>query len=603
MTGPGRGWSPPARAVVAVAVLAPALPLVVALLARRHPPWVPDLDLALTELRVRDVGGPHSPLIGLPGRIGTLQRQGSHPGPIGFYLLAPTYRLLGSTAFALQAATVVVHLAAIAVTVGLVARRADARWGLATGVALAALVAGLGPNLLTEPWNPYLPVLWWPAFLAAAWCALCGDRVALPALVAAGAICAQSHVSYLGPVGVLSAIAVVVCVRWPDQRRGGHPWRWVVGAVVLGAVVWAPPALDQLRHEPGNASRLVEHLLDPPEAPIGWGEGSRLVLERLDVAHLVRAVVLDPGRLGARYPEGASAGRGALLVAAVATLAGVGARRSSRDQRALLALAVAGVVLSVTSVSRIFGTPWGYLLLGVWSVALLLVLVVATTLPLLPAVRRGAASRPGRGAVATVALAVVALTIAARASAVAQRAEATNPVVSRTVRALVPAVVDRLDPQDRYLVTWTDAVHLGGHGYGLFDELERRGLDVAVRTDLGTQFGQHRTVAGGAADAQLVVATGDAIERWAAQPGAEEVAQVDARTPAERTDARRTRTALLAELRGAGLDDLVPVVDENLFGVAFDRRLTPAARALVDHLDVLGAPAAVFLVPVGSELP
>ena len=45
------------------------------------------------------------PLIGLPGRIGTLAQQGSHPGPLSFYSLAPFYRLFGSSSWALEAAT------------------------------------------------------------------------------------------------------------------------------------------------------------------------------------------------------------------------------------------------------------------------------------------------------------------------------------------------------------------------------------------------------------------------------------------------------------------------------------------------------------------
>ena len=93
-----------------VVVLLAALlvtPLVVALVALRHPRWFPVLDMAMTEFRVRDVGTSHTPLIGLPGRIGTLAEQGSHPGPLSFYALAPFYRLFGSSAWAMQADLVV----------------------------------------------------------------------------------------------------------------------------------------------------------------------------------------------------------------------------------------------------------------------------------------------------------------------------------------------------------------------------------------------------------------------------------------------------------------------------------------------------------------
>ena len=96
----GRPWITSWR-IVPLLTLVVSVPLLVSLIAltRRH--WYPVLDLAMTEFRVRDVGGRHTPLIGLPGRIGNFPEQGSHPGPLSFYLLAPTYRLLGSTSWAL----------------------------------------------------------------------------------------------------------------------------------------------------------------------------------------------------------------------------------------------------------------------------------------------------------------------------------------------------------------------------------------------------------------------------------------------------------------------------------------------------------------------
>ncbi len=52
--------------------------------------------MAMTSSSTRRVH-PHTPLVGLPGRLGTSARPGSHPGPLSFYLLAPVYRLLGQT--------------------------------------------------------------------------------------------------------------------------------------------------------------------------------------------------------------------------------------------------------------------------------------------------------------------------------------------------------------------------------------------------------------------------------------------------------------------------------------------------------------------------
>ncbi len=616
MTEAGRGRSLSARAMVTIAMVAPLVPMVVALLARRHPPWVPDLDLALTELRVRDVGGPHTPLVGLPGRIGTLARQGSHPGPLSFYLLAPTYRLLGATAFALQAATVLLHAIAVVVTVGLVGRRAGARWALGTGLALTAYVGAVGPSLFTEPWNPHLPLLWWPAFLAAVWCALAGDRRALLVVALAGAICAQTHVSYLGPVAVLTVVAAAVAVWRPgscSDRRTTGPW--LAAAALLLVVLWTPTIADQMRHDPGNLTLLGEHLLDPPEAPLGGRTAARLVLEHLDVVHLARSSLTGPGALGARYPVGASAVRGAALLVAAGAAAALRRRRSAandgagvhgarpadiggRDEAAGQALAGLAVALVGLAVSRIFGVPWGYLLLVIWPVSLVLVLVVAAGLASGVARHAGGAAR-----IALPLTAVLALVVSGRASAAAWDAEATNPVVSRTVLALVPEVVAALDLEDRYLVSWDDAIHLGGHGYGMVVELERRGVRVAVSDGLATQFGRHRRVAAGPIDAELVVATGLAIDRWAAVPGSVELARADTRTSAERSAAADVRAELLDVLRAAGLVDLVPTLDDNLLAVAFDPRLPTTARNIIDRLDRLGAPAAVFLVVTGSPRP
>ena len=49
------GRRPHAALVIAILVALLALPLVVALIALRHPRWYPLLDMAQTEIRIRDV--------------------------------------------------------------------------------------------------------------------------------------------------------------------------------------------------------------------------------------------------------------------------------------------------------------------------------------------------------------------------------------------------------------------------------------------------------------------------------------------------------------------------------------------------------------------
>ena len=144
-------------ATLIVATVVVAAPLLSALADLARSSWFPVLDLAMTEFRVRDAFGGDTPLIGLPGRIGEYPNQGSHPGPLSFYLLAPLYRLLGSTSWALEAATVAIHVAAIATALSIGQRRAGWRGVLGVAALLAVAISGYGQLLLTQPWNPVPP--------------------------------------------------------------------------------------------------------------------------------------------------------------------------------------------------------------------------------------------------------------------------------------------------------------------------------------------------------------------------------------------------------------------------------------------------------------
>ncbi|MBK9971036.1 MAG: hypothetical protein IPP16_10000 [Acidimicrobiaceae bacterium] len=204
-----------ARALAWSVRAALAIPFVVALVALAGSHWSPVLDLAMTELRVRDVLGPHTPLIGLPGRIGTFPDQGSHPGPLSFYLLAPVYRLLGSTAYGLLVAAAVINVAAAWTAIWVAGRRGGGRLVLGVAAVLMVVMAWLGASVLTQPWNPYLPLVSFVVVVLSAWGVLDGDHLLLVLLVGFSTLCAQTHVPYL-------ALCVALCV----VAFGAVGWRW-----------------------------------------------------------------------------------------------------------------------------------------------------------------------------------------------------------------------------------------------------------------------------------------------------------------------------------------------------------------------------------------
>jgi hypothetical protein len=135
-------------------------------------------------------------------------------------------------------------------------------------------------------------------------------------------------------------------------------------------------------------------------------------------------------------------------------------------------------------------------------------------------------------------------------------------------------------------------------GYGLVNELERRGFDVGVIEGYGPGATRYRVRP--AADAtgivHLSIGTED-IATWQAKPGVRQVAFIDPRTPRQQAEFDRLRSGVINELEDAGLTDLVPAVDENLFRVGLDTRVPESTRRPVVRMLDLGLPAAVFIGP------
>lgn len=596
-------WLP--RWLLPSIVVAVLTPLAVAVVAQRNAGWHPVYDLAMTELRVRDVGGPHTPLIGLQGRIGPT---GSHPGPLSFYLLAPVYRLLGSSSFALQAATAVFHGAAV-VTALVVVRRRREGWALvAVGLVLLLLMQGYGLGPLTEPWNPHLPMLWFVAFLVAAWAVLDGDLpMLLPAVVAAS-ICAQTHVPYLAvTVGVGGGVAVVATAHaWRRRRTGSTDWRWLAAAGALGLVLWLPPLVDEATNEPGNLTQLVDHLGTPAEDPIGIGEGVDYALLHLDAWQLVVGETQHPGTfVRVLSGPGPSRDRGVATASVWVACVVVAAALRHRRLLALHALVGGSALVAAVAISRIYGVAWPYLMLWAFGIGALMLLSILATVAVAARRRWPAVGRTrvtaglGAGGVAL----LVALSV--RLVVIAPDADTDTVHLTQQLGRLVPATVKALEDDagvatghdGRYNVHWYDALHGGSQGIGLTNELVRQGYDIGVAPTDGIKMGAHRVRDAAGATARIVLATGGQIDRWAAEPGATRVAFDDHRSPAERVEFAEARAEAIAKLRAMGRDDLVAEVDTNLFGLALSGRVEGDISVLFGRMLDLGVPVAVFVLP------
>ena len=584
-----------------------ALPLIVALAVLAQKRWYPILDLAMTELRVRDVGSSHPPLIGLVGRIGPLGRQGSHPGPMSFWLLWPVYRLFGASSWAMQVSAVALHVVAMGTALWIAFRRGGVRLMVALAAVLAILTRAYGAETLTQAWNPYLPLLSFIVFLLALWSVVDDDLPLLPVAVVAGSLCAQTHVPYLGLTLGLGAFAVAVA-SWSAYRRRKNRaalrrfLAWGAIAAGVAVILWTPPVIDQIVHTPGNLSVLSDYFRNPPESPVGLRRAVDVFFVHLNPWHLVEHLVTaDRTKV-----ESGSLVPGAVFLGAwVASAVAAWRIRHRALVRLDLVLGVA-LVLALVSMSRIFGLVWYYLVLWAWGICALMVLAVVWTAVVLVGKRLSGPTATRAAAVGTAALVGVAVLFSALFTYDATSADVPAPRLSRTLGVLVRPTAAALDRRSvpgggrdgLYLVTLRDPVDIGAMGYGLVNELDRRGFDIGVLDIYGPGATRYRVIDPTDATGVVHLAIGpDDIDVWRAKPGVREVARTDPRTPRQRAEYQRLRTQVIDELGAAGLGDLVPTVDDNLFGLSLNTRVPDPARQKLIRMTNLGLPAAVFIGP------
>lgn len=606
---PGRRLRGGSALLFAALLVVLAFPLVVALVQLRRPHWYPLLDMAQTEIRVRDVLG-HPPLIGLAGRIGPFgPNGGSHPGPLSFYALWPVWKLFGGSSYGLFVSTVALDIVATGLALWMGLRRGGRALLLGVAAALALLTRAYGAFLLTLPWNPYLPVLWWFVFVLAVWSVLVDDLAMLPVAVFAGTFCMQTHISYLGLIGGLVGVGVLVLawrtyVRRRDAEVRRALWRWGGISAVLGVVLWIPPVIDQFAHSPGNLGIIRDYFSNPPDATIGAHRGLSVLLEQLDPWKLLtRTLVHDGGALevsGSRLP-------GALLLVVFAASIFVAWRLRNRVLLTLDAVIVVALGLGFVSAARIFGTVWFYLLLWAWGiVALVLFAIGWAAVELIRS--RMSRSIGSAGMAALAALAVVTLIASGVFAVQASSVTVQTPRLNNTLGALIGPTetalqqIRRRGEKGPYLVTWLpDAEAIGSAGFGLLNELDRGGFDVRAEEAFRPGATRYHVIDARTPTLEVHLATGPDIVNWQHDSRFTQVAIFDPRSDAERAQFDQLHGRVVDNLRQAGLGTLVPQVDNNLFMLALAPNVPVATQRLISHMLDLSMPMAVFIGPPGKD--
>jgi hypothetical protein len=525
-------------------------------------------DVATSEMYIRDIGD-HVLLLGPYSRDGWF-----HPGPLFFYLLAVPYRLLGSASINLPLGALLVNGASVVAMALLARRRGGLPLLLCTLVACALLMNGLGPEFLSMPWNPYLVVLPYGVLLFLVWALLCGEAWALPVAAFVASYLAQTHIAYVVlavPLFLAGAAGLVLSRRRSPAagtRLGqvgevhGDQDRQPAGAVgeradaagdvlagraagaaddradaaddvlagqaarrrsllgaslataVVLAVVWLPPLVEQLIHDPGNLGEATEYFFfREGESTRTLGDGWRVV-----TAQYGPSPEWLTGRAGLtevaepRYVYSAVLPVLLVLVVAAAVLLW---RRARIEGRTLVVVWLCASLVGVVATARTIGPIFYYRLGWAWVLGMVGGLLVLWAGWQLAVERWGGVARRVLAAAAMVALAGLAVV-----NSVATRgAEALDQDGSWALSELGPAVRDTLPEGEDQVVVNASSFGALSYSAGLRLDLERHGIDARAPLADDRQGRTRRWDEGAPARALLLVAV-DAevvVELWTGQ--------------------------------------------------------------------------------------
>lgn len=592
-------------AVTCLLVL-PALVAAVSLLGRH---WYGSGDQALEVLRIGDVGGQHTPLVGVLSRFGWY-----HPGPLLFLILAPAQRLLGQTG--VLAGTALLNAAAL-VGVAVVARR---RGGTAlvlwTALLVAALVHALGPGLLIDPWNPWAALLPFLFFALLAWSVACGDHPTLPWAAGVGSFVVQTHVGYAPlVVGVLAVVLVLAVLGRARARLG----RWLAIAGLVTVVLWVPPLIQQATGHPGNLGEVASYFVHPgsSQQPADIAGGPAVGWKTAFGAMGTELGPPGPWLTGRDTNSVGFVARGAAVPAVLVLLATVGCgllawRRGARDAARLAAVAVTMAVIGLVATARVNGILANYLVRWWWVVALLLWLAIGwclvEALRGLPArLRADGSPARGRGVgrsarVAGLLVATGTLVLVAVSSADALPAPLPVAPASDAIAHLAPSTARAVGRNGPYLLRWEDPEALSGVGPGMFTTLRLAGLDVVAGAEQSKAVGAWRVTppihVNGVITGVGVPDPTILSQPLQPSPASRLVASYDPLSPGQRLEAVTLQRRIRAELGPrAPADPLVVSQTPDAQSMLVEAGASSSDVQRLSSLQARGSPYLVYFTP------
>jgi hypothetical protein len=495
------GAKPRSPRIAMALALAPLVVSAVALIVAIGGEYKPAGDIAIVEMTTRAVGD-HWPLVGNHSRDGWHQ-----PGPALLYVLALPYRLLGGMTIALPIGALAINGASVAGMAIVARRRGGVPLMLITLLGCALVMRSFGPEQLRVPWHAWVTVLPYGLLVFLAWAMACGDRWALPVAVLVGSFVAQTHVGYVALALPLVAFGAAWLVA-SNRHHLGRLWTPSLWALGVAVVAWLPPVIDQLTHDPGNATVLVRWFR---EGGTG-GEASHSLLDGWRVVSAQYAPA--PEWLSGTRPLGLSPVPSyvsdpvvpvwfAVVALAVVVLWRLRVPQSGQLVAVWAAASVVGIIATARTIGPLYAYRFGWArMLG----------MVAGVIVAWAAWRAVAAWRPSLERRLLTPIAVAGVAALALVGSVAHvRAGVPQEGESALVNELAPAALAAVPAGEGEVVVRGIGFFGTSYASGLVLQLERHGIDAGQPPTSPRRPEELHVYAGGPVRARLTVAVDDDV--------------------------------------------------------------------------------------------
>jgi hypothetical protein len=474
-------------AVFAVALLlAPALAF-----AWAAPDWTPANDPGLMGLRARDVGTERMTLLGQPSTSALYveaDQHVNHPGPLHFYLMAGPVRLFGA-ALAMLSVSLVIVSSCLVVAAWATFRQLGPTGGVIGAVTLGAITFTTGAAALVNPVSSMIagyPLL---CSMVLLWCLVAGDLRLLPLAVALVSFTAQQHLSVLPAMAVAFAAAIACLLvawgrdgRWRERARRRDLAVWGGWSTAVGLALWSPVLLEEVIHQPGNLSRMIDFAGSSDRPTMGLASGFRQVAHVLGLPPMLGNTSLR----GTWFISTVSPRTCASAIAAALVVAALGWHwRRTQPRRSALAVMVG--VVAIGGLANGSSVPEGIeswrIAFYHWAFALAFFVTVVLALGAIDLARRWRATRASLRRPA-LAIALMAIVVPSLVNPTVDRPSNTpraaySPVDRGVIDELRAEVLDhRAEIGDEPLLVVKGGRELDGLNVALALQLDEHGFPV-----------------------------------------------------------------------------------------------------------------------------